>query len=380
MTSGPSRDADDARLRPTYAVVDLSRLKANLDTIRAHVAPARVMVTLKANAYGHGLEAVARALAPRADAFGVALVEEGIALRQQGVENLVLVMGGIWTRQIPLFLEHDLTFTVPSLARLRDIEDAAAATNGTARVHLKIDTGMERIGVHHYHAEELLEAAVRSAHVEVEGIYSHFASADADDLAGARQQLARFEEVLSFYERRSLPRPERHMANSAAILTMPESHMDMVRAGILIYGVYPSPGAPRTVEVRPALSWRSRVVYFKVVEAGSPVSYGGTWSSDHRVRVVTVPVGYGDGYFRSMSNKAEVILRGKRHPQVGSICMDQMMVNIEWDTGYNGDEVVLIGEQGAERITVEELAQWAGTVPWEILTAINDRVPRLYQG
>ena len=380
MTSGPSRDADDARLRPTYAVVDLSRLKANLDTIRAHVAPARVMVTLKANAYGHGLEAVARALAPRADAFGVALVEEGIALRQQGVENLVLVMGGIWTRQIPLFLEHDLTFTVPSLARLRDIEDAAATTNGTARVHLKIDTGMERIGVHHYHAEELLEAAVRSAHVEVEGIYSHFASADADDLAGARQQLARFEEVLSFYERRSLPRPERHMANSAAILTMPESHMDMVRAGILIYGVYPSPGAPRTVEVRPALSWRSRVVYFKVVEAGSPVSYGGTWSSDHRVRVVTVPVGYGDGYFRSMSNKAEVILRGTRHPQVGSICMDQMMVNIEWDTGYNGDEVVLIGEQGAERITVEELAQWAGTVPWEILTAINDRVPRLYQG
>ena len=380
MTSEPSRDAEDARLRPTYAVVDLVRLRANLDAIRAQVAPARVMVTLKANAYGHGLEAVAQALAPRADAFGVALVEEGIALRQQGIENPILVMGGIWTRQIPLFLEHDLTFTVPSLARLRDIEDAATTTNGTARVHLKIDTGMERIGVHHYHAEELLEAAARSAHVEVEGIYSHFASADAEDLIGAREQLARFEEVLSFYERRSLPRPERHLANSAAILRMPESHMDMVRAGILIYGVYPSPGAPRTVEVKPALSWRSRVVYFKVVEAGSPVSYGGTWSSDHRVRVVTVPVGYGDGYFRSMSNKAGVILRGKRHPQVGSICMDQMMVNIEWDTGYNGDEVVLIGEQGAERITVEELAQWAGTVPWEILTAINDRVPRLYQG
>ena len=380
MTSEPPRDPEDARLRPTYAVVDLSRLRANLDAIRAHVTPARVMVTLKANAYGHGLEAVARALAPQADAFGVALVEEGIALRLQGIKNPILVMGGIWTRQIPLFLEHDLTFTVPSLARLRDIEAAAAARDGRARVHLKIDTGMERIGVHHYHAEELLEAAARSAHVEVEGIYSHFASADADDLAGARQQLARFEEVLSFYERRSLPRPERHMANSAALLTMPESRMDMVRAGILVYGVYPSPGAPRTVEVKPALSWRSRVVYFKVVEAGSPVSYGGTWSSDHRVRVVTVPVGYGDGYFRCMSNKASVILRETRHPQVGSICMDQMMVNIEWDTGYNGDEVVLIGEQGSERITVEELADWAGTVPWEILTAINDRVPRLYEG
>jgi len=380
MTSEPPHDAEDARLRPTYAVVDLARLRANLDAIRAHVAPARVMVTLKANAYGHGLEAVARALASRADAFGVALVEEGIALRRLGLENPILVMGGIWTRQIPLFLEHGLTLTVPSLARLRDVEEAAAARHAAARVHLKIDTGMERIGVHHYHAEELLEAAARSTHVEVEGIYSHFASADADDLTDARRQLERFEEVLSFYERRSLPRPERHMANSAAMLRMAESHMDIVRAGILLYGVYPSPGAPRTVEVRPALSWRSRVVYFKVVEAGSPVSYGGTWSSDHRVRVVTVPVGYGDGYFRSMSDKAEVILRGERHPQVGRICMDQMMVNIEWGTGYNGDEVVLIGEQGAERITVEELAEWAGTVPWEILTAINDRVPRLYEG
>ena len=380
MKSEPPRNAEDARLRPTYAVVDLARLRANLEGIRAHVGAARVMVTLKANAYGHGLEAVARALAPTADAFGVALVEEGIALRQQGIKNPILVMGGIWTRQIPLFLENDLTFTVPSIARLRDIEEAASARNGKARIHLKIDTGMERIGVHHYHAEELLEAAADSPHVQVEGIYSHFAGAEAEDLSGAREQLARFEEALLFYEQRSLPCPERHMANSAALLTLPESHMDMVRAGILAYGVYPSPHVPRAVEVKPALSWRSRVVYFKVVEAGSPVSYGGTWSSDHPVRIVTVPVGYGDGYFRSMSNKAEVILREERHPQVGSICMDQMMVSIEWGTGYNGDEVVLIGEQGSARITVEELAEWAGTVPWEILTAINDRVPRLYEG
>jgi alanine racemase len=375
----PAHDAEEARLRPTYAVVSLSRLRDNLAAVKAHVAPARVMVILKANAYGHGLEAVARCLAPQADAFGVALVEEGITLRRRGVENPILVMGGVWTRQIPLFIEHRLTLTVPSLARLRDIEEAAAAHGSTAPVHLKIDTGMERIGVHHYHAEELLEAAVRSPHVAVEGIYSHFASADADDLTDARRQLARFEEVLRFYERRSLPVPERHMANSAALLRMPESHLDVVRPGILLYGVYPHPGAPRAVEVQPALAWRSRVVFFKVVEAGSPVSYGGTWSSDHRVRIVTVPVGYGDGYFRSMSNRAEVLLRGRRYRQVGRICMDQVMVNIEWGTGYNGDEVVLIGEQGDERVTVEELAEWAGTIPYEILTAINDRVPRLYE-
>jgi alanine racemase len=338
------------------------------------------MAVLKANAYGHGLEAVARCLAPLADAFGVALVEEGIALRRLGIRNPILVMGGTWTRQIPLFLEHGLTLTVPSLARLRDVEEAAAAHGARARVHLKIDTGMERIGVRYYNAESLLEAAAASPHVEVEGIYSHFANADAEDLSHARLQLERFLEVLGFYERRSLPAPPlRHIANSAALLRMPETRLDMVRVGILLYGVYPYPGAPRTVEVRPALSWRSRVVYFKVVEAGSPVSYGSTWKSDHKVRLVTLPVGYGDGYFRSMSNQAQVVLRGERRPVVGRICMDQVMVNIEWGEAWNGDEVVLIGEQGGAQVTVEELAEWAGTIPYEILTAINARVPRLYE-
>jgi alanine racemase len=370
---------EEARLRPTYAVVRLSHLRDNLAALKAHVAPARVMAILKANAYGHGLEAVARTLSPLADAFGVALVEEGITLRRMGIGNPILVFGGTWTRQIPLFLEHDLALTVPSLARLRDVEEAAAARGARARVHLKIDTGMERIGVHYYNAEGLLEAAARSPHVDVEGIYSHFANADADDLADARRQLARFQEVLGFYERRSLPLPARHIANSAALLRLRESHLDLVRPGIVLYGVYPHPGAPRSVEVRPALSWRSRVVYFKVVEAGSPVSYGSTWKSDHRVRVVTVPVGYGDGYFRSMSNRARVLLRGRPHPQVGAICMDQIMVNIEQGSAYNGDEVVLIGEQDGARLAVEDLAEWAGTIPYEILTAINGRVPRLYE-
>ena len=379
MDDAAPLDPNEARLRPTYALVSLSRLRGNLTAIKAHAAPARTMAILKANAYGHGLEAVARCLAPWADSFGVALVEEGIALRRLGIRNPILVMGGTWTRQIPLFLEHDVAITVPSLARLGDVEQAAAAAGTRARVHLKIDTGMERIGVHHYSAEGLLEAAARSPHLEVEGIYSHFANADAEDLAHARLQLERFHEVLRFYERRSLPVPLRHIANSAALLRMPESHLDLVRPGILLYGVYPYPGAPNTIEVKPALSWRSRVVYFKVVEAGSPVSYGSTWHSDHRLRVVTVPVGYGDGYFRSMSDRAQVILRGQRHPQVGRICMDQIMVNIEWSTGYNGDEVVLIGEQGAAQVTVEELAEWAGTIPYEILTAINGRVPRLYE-
>ena len=181
-----------------------------------------------------------------------------------------------------------------------------------AKVHLKIDTGMERIGIHYYSAHLLQEAALKCRHVEVEGIFSHFANADSCDLTHARLQLERFNEVLRFYERRSLPMPMRHIANSAAVLQLPESYLDMVRPGIMLYGVYPSPEVPHTVEVKPALAWKSRVVYFKVVKPGHAVSYGSTWQSDHDVRIVTVPVGYGDGYFRSMSNRAQVIIRGEK--------------------------------------------------------------------
>jgi alanine racemase len=240
---------------------------------------------------------------------------------------------------------------------------------------------MERIGVHYYNADSLLEATLNCAHCLVEGIYSHFANADTAVLQSAQTQLDRFNRVLSFYEKRGLPPPPlRHMANSGAILQLPGSHFDMVRAGILLYGVYPADDVARTIAVRPVLSWKSRVVYFKVVLPDHPVSYGSTWQSDHMVRVVTVPVGYGDGYFRRMSGQAQVIIRGKRYPVIGRICMDQLMVNIEWDSAYNNDEVVLLGESedGGVSITCEELAAWAGTIPYEILTNINTRVSRLY--
>src|SRR5262249_24014628 len=252
----PVQDPEEARLRPTYAVVSLSRLRANLAAVKALAAPARVMAGLEADARG-GRRAGAPPVARAAAALGVPRVEEGTARRRLGMETPTLVVGGIGPRQIPLFLEHGLTFTVPSVARLRDIEEAAAAVGRKARVHLKIDTGMERIGVHHYSAEGLLDAAARSTPLEVEGVYTHFANADAPDLADARRQLERFHEALRFYERRSLPVPARHAAGSAALLRMPESRLDLVRPGILLYGVYPHADAPRIVDVRPALSWRS---------------------------------------------------------------------------------------------------------------------------
>ena len=379
MTINEPTIATNFGVRSTFVEVNLSQLSRNLDAIREKVSPAKIMIVVKANAYGHGLTEVAKYLDPQVDYIGVAVLEEGILLREIGVQTPILVLGGIWGDQIPAYIENDLTLTAPSVERLEQIDQAAEALSKKARVHLKVDTGMERIGVHYYNADKLLEAALACEHVEVEGIFSHFANSDAADLSHAQLQLERFNEVLHFYEKHSLPMPIVHMANSGAILQLPDSYFDMVRPGILFYGVYPSPEAQRTVDVKPALAWKSRVVYFKVTQPGHPVSYGSTWQSDHNVRIVTVPVGYGDGYFRGMSNRAQVVIHGKKYPQVGRICMDQVMVNIEGDSAFNGDEVILIGEsENGVRVTVEELAEWADTIPYEILTNINTRVPRVY--
>lgn len=367
-------------VRPTLVEVNLSRLADNYHAICQYVAPARVMPILKANAYGHGLVATAQLMESLgADIIGVAVLEEGILLRENGIRAPILVLGGILGNQVPGFLHYDLAITASSIEKLCQIEEVAAEMGVRAKVHLKIDTGMERVGVHYYSAESFLETALKCKHIDMEGIYSHFANADNPDLSHARLQVERFQEVLSFYEKRSAPPPRlRHMANSAAILQLPEARFDLVRPGLLLFGVYPTQQIPHRVPVRPALSWKSRVVYFKVIQPGHPVGYGSAWQSDHMVRAVTVPVGYGDGYFRSMTGKAQVLLRGKKYPVVGRISMDQVVVNIEWDSAYNDDEVILIGETEGKSIACEDLAEWAGTIPYEILTNINTRVPRVY--
>jgi alanine racemase len=368
-------------LRPTHVEINLAQLTANYQAIQQHVGQALVMPILKANAYGHGLLATAVHLQELGvPYFGVAYLEEGLLLRQAGIRTPILVLGGILDNQIPLFLQNDLTLTASSVEKLGQIETAAAALNIRAKVHLKVDTGMERIGVHYYNAHQLFEAAVACQQCDIEGVYSHFANSDAADLSHAELQLERFTAALRFYEERGIAPPRlRHMANSGGILQLPQAHLDMVRPGILLYGVYPSAEAQRTVAIQPALTWKSRVVYFKVVLPGHPISYGSTWQSDEMVRVVTVPVGYGDGYFRALSNKAQVIIRGKRYPVVGRVCMDQLMVSIGWDSAYNGDEVILVGQSAEAAISFEEVAEWAGTIPYEILTNINTRVPRVYK-
>lgn len=366
-------------LRPTNVEVNLDSLKDNFAAIKKFVGVTKVMPILKANAYGHGLVEISKFFEKyNAEYIGVAFLEEAILLRHEGIKTPILVLGGILGNQIPHFLKYDLTITASSIDKLIQINEAAEKLNTIAKVHLKIDTGLERIGVHYYNAHKFLEVAIKYKNIFIEGIYSHFANSDSDNLTYSKLQLERFYDVLYFFEKHSLPNPVRHISNSGAILQMPEANMDMVRPGILLFGVYPSAKIVKSVTVKPALTWKSRVVYFKVVKPGHPVGYGSTWETDHNIRVVTVPVGYGDGYFRSMSGKANVIIREKKYPVIGTISMDQIVVNIDNDSAYNDDEVILVGGNNKNKLTCEELASWAGTIPYEILTNINTRVPRVY--
>lgn len=382
MTFEPVVSDDLDVRRPTHAEIDLDRITENYRAIDAAVGRARVMPVLKANAYGHGLVEIARHLETLEPAmFGVAFLEEGILLRAQGVRTPILVMGGLDNAQIPHFLKHDLTITASSTFKLREIDRVAGELGTTARVHLKVDTGMGRIGMRPETVATMFEAGAAASNVEVEAIYSHFATADEADRSGTERQLQRFLEAVEFYPDHGLATPHLHIANSGGVLQHPDSHLDLVRPGILLFGVYPSAEVPRTVRVTPALTWRSQVAFFKVLLEGEPVSYGSTWRSPVDTRIVTIPAGYGDGYFRALSNRGQVIIGGNRHPIVGRVCMDQFMVDIGPDgSAHNGDEVVLMGTMGDVSVTADDLAEWSGTIPYEVLTNINTRVSRVYLG
>ena len=366
--------------RPTRIVVDLDALSHNLQAIRAHVG-VPVMGIVKANAYGHGLVRVARHLeAQGVDQLGVAFVEEGVALRKAGIQLPILVLGGIFGPQVAQFLRHDLEITVSSLDKLRQVEATAEALGRKAVVHLKIDTGMERIGVHSYSCGPFIEAAVASKWCVIKGVHSHLACGDDPASPMTALQLERFLDACTQFERIGAPMPLRHLANSGGVLHFPETWLDLVRPGIVLYGVLPYPASRRSLDVRPALSLVSQVVYFKVVRAGATVSYGATWAACTDTRIVTIPIGYGDGWPRALSSKGEVLVRGARRPIVGRICMDQFMVDLGPDgSAWNEDEVVLIGAQGGEGIDAESVARAAGTIPYEILTGLNERIPRVYR-
>lgn len=362
-------------MRPTYLEVNLSQLKKNLEAIRAQVAPAKVMPMIKANAYGHGVDGVAPFIEPYVDYLGVAIVEEGIHLRELGIRKPILVAGGTLPDQVSLFAEYDLTLTGSSIDLLEIAEEVSRATGERIKTHLKIDTGMERVGAREYEAEPLILKSSAYRHIIVEGIYTHFANSESADRTCSNMQLERFLEALDIYQKHSLPVPAlRHVCNSGGILNLPQAYFDMVRPGVLFYGVYPGEEVDRSIEVKPALTWRSHVAFSKRTRPGRPVSYGSLWQPETETGIVTIPCGYADGYFRRMTNRAQVLIHQKRYPQVGRICMDQFMVNVGDDEVNVGDEVILLGEG----IFAEDLALWMGTNEYEVMTNISARVPRVY--
>jgi alanine racemase len=361
--------------RPVYLEVNLSQLRKNIEAIRAHVGSAKVMPMIKANAYGHGVDGVAPFIEPYVDYLGVAILEEGIHLRELGITKPILVAGGTLPEQVPYFAQYDLTLTGSSIELLDTANEISRTTGRRIKTHLKIDTGMERVGVHEYEAEALIEKSSACSHLEVEGIYTHLANSEATDGNYSQLQLERFEDALDVYRRLSIPVPPiRHVCNSGGILNLPQAHFDMVRPGILFYGVYPGKETPRIDGVKPVVTWHAKVSYSKQTRPGRAVSYGSLWQAEVETGIVTIPCGYADGYFRRMTNHAQVIIRQKKYPQVGRICMDQFMVNVGDDEVNVGEDVILLGGG----IFAEDLAEWTGTNEYEVLTNISARVPRVY--
>jgi len=365
--------------RPTRALISLKNLANNFDVARSLVAPnVKIMGVVKANAYGHGILEVSRALlALGAHSLGVALLEEGIYLRQHGITAPILVLGAINADQVPEFLTHDIGITSSSADKSRLISTTAVAMGKTARVHLKVDTGMERIGVHWYNAESFIDKTLELPGISVDGVFSHLAKADTDR-PFTLEQIARFSTIVERMDKARLLPPLVHLAHSEGIIQYPSSHFNLVRPGIMLYG-YASQKIFGERRLRPVMSLLTKVAFFKVVPAGAGISYNHTARASQQTRVVTLPIGYGDGYNRLLSNRGEVVIRGVRHKVAGNVCMDQTMVDIGPDgTAYNGDDALLFGEQDGQSVSLEALCTSIGTIPYEVLCMIAERVPRLY--
>lgn len=366
----------------TYAEIDLGAIAANVQALKAHVGPGvQLMAVVKANAYGHGAREVARtALAHGADWLAVARLEEGLALREEGITAPVLVMNYTPPEDIPAGLAAGLALTVTEVPAAERAAQWATQRGTVARVHVKVDTGMGRYGLLPDEVVPFFERVAALPGLAIEGLFSHFSVADARDQAYTRQQYATFEGVLQRLAAAGHHPALRHIANSAATLSIPETHLDAVRIGIALYGLHPSDEVAPAVPLKPALALKSRVARVRTLPAGASISYGRTYITPRAMPVALVPVGYGDGYHRALSNRGAVLINGQRAPIVGRVCMDQIVVDISGAGPVAvDDEVVLVGQQGAECITAEEVARWAGTINYEVTTSLLPRVPRIFK-
>lgn len=368
---------------PTLATTRLDNIAANLAAIRAWVGERKVLAAVKAGAYGHGAVEVARHLQQTgsADALGVATVAEGVELRRAGITLPILKLSIARGPEVEVAVEYDLELVVVDELSITEATGAARATGREAVVHLKVDTGMRRIGCEPTQAVRLAELVDATPGVRLAGLMSHLPISDApagDDFTAG--QIEVFRQVAAQVEGARGPLLK-HLANSGAVLAHPSSWFDLVRPGIMIYGSYPDPETPRTIPLRPGLEWRSRVVFVKPVGAGQTVGYGRTWAAPRDTWIATVAVGYGDGYPRALSNRGRMLVGGRSYPIAGRVSMDQTMIDLGPEPAVAvGDEAVLIGADGDEEITAAELAGLIGTIPYEITCMVNRRVARAHLG
>ncbi len=367
--------------RPTSALIDLGALRHNYKRLRALVPEkTAVMAVIKADAYGHGALPVAAALEKEGCRhFAVALAAEGAALRDAGIASPILVLGGVFRDDRELLFEFDLTPVIHNTESALLLDEEARARGVVKAVHLKIDTGMGRLGIRAAALHAFLEKLRGLKHLRLEGLFSHFAEADIPDSPFSTQQLRAFTEAAALAERLGFSIKYLHMANSAAMARLPESHFNMVRPGIMLYGASPAPDLAKKMDLRPLMTLRTEVLQVQRLPAGSPVSYGRTFVTERDSIVATLPIGYGDGLPRALSNRGHVLIGGVRAPIRGTVCMDLIMCDVTDIPGVRpGDEAVVMGRQGPEEIRAEEIAEIAGTISYEIFCGISKRVPRIY--
>lgn len=368
-----------------YAEVDLSAVLYNMERMQEAVSPQTKMIgVIKTDGYGHGAVPIGRELEKLPYVFGyaVATAEEAFILRQAGLSKPILILGYTFPYSYDELVLQEVRPAVFRKDAVEALDVCAGRLGRKAVVHVKVDTGMSRIGIRP--DEEglgFMEWIAGLAHIEVEGIFTHFARADESDHSAALSQLAKFTAFVEEAERRMGKQiPLKHCSNSAGILTLPQANLSLVRAGITLYGLSPSGEVTKEMlSLRPVLSLKSRLVYVKEIEAGTPVSYGGTFVAKERMRIATIPVGYGDGYPRGLSGKGSVLVRGKRAPILGRVCMDQFMVDVsDIPDVSEGDVVTLIGADGGEEITMEELGELSGRFNYELACCLGKRIPRVY--
>jgi len=366
--------------RPTCAEIDLRKLKHNIREIKKKLSPAtKLMAIVKADAYGHGAVEVAKAAEQeRADYFGVASLGEALELRAASIRSPVLILSEPPHAYVERLIDADITLTVYTIALARLLSDTAKQKGKRAKLHIKVDTGMGRVGVREDKAVPLVKKIACLPNLDIEGIFTHFSK--ADDLLSdlTMYQFDKFQHVLGELRFEGIRIPIAHAANSAALLNFPNTHLDLVRIGILMYGLGPVEGMGRDLELKPVLTFRTQVLYVKEVPSGVPISYGATFLTKSRTHIATLPVGYADGLSRGLSNKGEVIMGGKRFPIIGNVTMDMTMVDVGDQKIEIGDDAVIIGEQANEEISANEIARLDDTINYEVLCGIGKRVARTY--